>query len=35
MKNLILFITLLLFKSAHAQLDKGIWLVGGAGSFYS
>ena len=35
MKNLILFFALLLFKNAHAQLDKGIWLVGGTGSLYS
>ena len=35
MKNLILFFALLLFKNAHAQLDKDIWLVGGTGSFYS
>lgn len=35
MKNLILFFVLLLFKNADAQLNKGIWLVGGTGSFYS
>jgi hypothetical protein len=35
MKNLILLLALLLFKNAYAQLDKGVWLVGGSGSFYS
>lgn len=35
MKNLILLFALLIFKNAHAQIDKGIWLVGGTGSFYS
>lgn len=35
MKKLVLFFALLSFKNANAQLDKGIWLVGGTGSFYS
>lgn len=35
MKNLILFFALLFFKNADAQIDKGVLLVGGTGSFYS
>lgn len=35
MKILILFFALLFVRNAHGQLEKSIWLVGGAGSFYS
>ena len=35
MKNLFFFFALLFFKNSYAQIDKGIWLVGGTGSFYS
>lgn len=35
MKHLITFAFLLFFLKANAQLDKGYWLVGGTGSFYS
>lgn len=35
MKNLIFCFALLFSKNSHAQIDKGIWLVGGSGKFYS
>ena len=36
MKHLFFFLPLLLFSlSSKCQLDKGVWLVGGSGSFYS
>ena len=35
MKNLSFCFALLFFKNSHAQIDKGIWLVGGSGKFYS
>jgi hypothetical protein len=35
MKHLMTLVFLLLFLNASAQLDKGIWLVGGTGNFLS
>ncbi len=35
MKSLLTSIFLLLILNVNAQLDKGIWLVGGSGNFYT
>lgn len=35
MKHLILFFALLIYKNAHSQIEKGVWLIGGSGNFYS
>lgn len=37
MKHFLLILVILFcsFFKAHAQLDKGVWLLGGTGSFYS